>query len=384
MKTVISAFCCTENRGSENELGWRCLCSHVDQGEDIYLLTNTFSDPDIVKKINAKGFKQVELHIVDFPRIVYVALTSIPGMGYQLVAYAWEFLLFFYMFRRFGRKHFDLAVRSTYGSYRWPSFLWCFSKEFQMGPISGGGRFPSRFKSFFSPRARLREIGRLVFQRLTFLDPFVLLTLRQASVIHVGNQATQDILPRFAQEKCQLQPDFLAVNPADFRIEEARRTVTLEPNCLKLFYTGKLLEWKGLILILRALAKLPLDVNYSFTVMGAGPARGFYQEYVEQHNLNVKFVDPKRVPRSDLSFYYLSHDLFVFPTLHCEAGFAPAEAKLHGMRLLTLDFSGLDFALQSEDIRIDTQGKEPEAVVTAIAQEIENLYDRLKCRIISA
>jgi glycosyltransferase involved in cell wall biosynthesis len=382
MRSIISAFACTENRGSEHELGWRCLCAHAERSDDVHLLTNTFANPKIVEQIRANGLMQVQIHVVDFPRPVYRMLTSIPGMGYQLVAYAWEFLLFFYLFRRFGSKHFDLGVKSTYGSYRWPSFLWCFSQEFQMGPISGGGRFPLRFMSLFSLRSRLREFGRMLFQRLTFLDPFVLLTLWQASIIHVGNQATQDILPRFARKKCQIQQDFLAVNASDFRIEEAQRTVSVKSHCLKIFYTGKLLEWKGVILILRALAKLPSYVNYCFTIMGNGPARGFYQAYTELHNLDVIFIDPKGVPRADLSFYFLSHDLFVFPTLHGEAGFAPVEAKLHGMRLLTLDFSGLDFVIQPEDICIDTHGKQPRAVVAAISKAIESLYIRLKPRVV--
>ncbi|MFT4902154.1 MAG: glycosyltransferase involved in cell wall biosynthesis, partial [Lentimonas sp.] len=239
-------------------------------------------------------------------------------------------------------------------------------------------------KSLLSVRSRLREFWRMLFQRVPFFDPFVLLTLYKSDVIHVGNQATANILPRFVRGKCRVKQDFLQVDPADFRIAEARNTVAVQPDCLKLFYTGKLLEWKGVMLVLRALAKLPSDVKYSFTIMGVGPALEFYRGYVEAHNLNVVFLKPNGVPRADLSFYFLSHDLFVFPTLHGEGGFAPVEAKVHGMRLLTLDSSGLDFVLQSEDICIATKDKQADEVVTAISQEIENLYDRLKCRIMPA
>ena len=79
-----------------------------------------------------------------------------------------------------------------------------------------------------------------------------------------------------------------------------------------------------------------------------------------------------------MSFYYLSHDLFVFPTLHGESGFAPVEAKLHGMRLLTLDFSGLDQNLTEGDICIETIGKNTDAVVDSVAQSLANLYYDLK------
>jgi len=382
MKTIISAFACLENRGSEHELGWKCLCEHASFGDEVHLITNAYVNANIVESIRDHSFDNVVLHFVDFPHNLYAIMTGIPGAGYQVAAYFWEFRMFFYLLRTFPRKHYDLGIKSTYGSYRWPSFLWYFAKEFHIDPVSGGGRFPLRFQSILSFKSRCRELWRALYQRISLCDPFVLLTMWKANVIHVGNAATRDVLPRFVRKKCQLKADFLAINPADFRIEEARHTVSVATDCLKLFYTGKLLEWKGVMLVLRALSELPSEVNYSFTIMGLGPAREYYSTYVQKHNLNVVFVEPSTVPRSDLSFYFFSHDLFVFPTLHGEAGFAPVEAKLHGMRLLTLDSSGLDSVLQSEDICIDTCKKQTEAVVASISQEIKNLYGQLKGRVI--
>ena len=37
--------------------------------------------------------------------------------------------------------------------------------------------------------------------------------------------------------------------------------MSLDPNVLKIFHTAKLLEWKGVMVILRALTKLPEDVD---------------------------------------------------------------------------------------------------------------------------
>ena len=378
IKTAISAFACSSNRGSECELGWQCLQECAARSTEVHLFTSAVINPQIEAQVRQHSLDNVIVHLVDFPERVDALLKSIPAVGYQLLAYAWEFRLLFYMLRRFRREQFDLAIRSTYGSYRWPSFLWFFSKEFHLDPLSGGGRFPLRFRRFFSPKAQCKELFRMFMQRAHFLDPFVLITLSQASEIYAGNAATRSILPKFARNKCVVKSDFLAVQAADFKIAEARAAVSVDPQVLKLFYTGKLLEWKGVMIILKALASLPKEVRYTFTIMGNGPDRQLFEDYVAQKGLNVVFVDPKQVPRCDLSFYFFAHDLFVFPTLHGEAGYAPIEAKLHGMRLLALDFSGLNDAMTDGDICIQTEGKSAEDVVQAIAASIEALYWSLK------
>ncbi len=378
MRTAISAFACTENRGSEHELGWKCLKELASTSSEVQLFTSERVNPNIRSQVENNGLKNVNVHAVDFPDCLDRLLKSIPGTGYQLAAYFWEFLLFAHLLRFYKSRHFDLAVKSTYGSYRWPSFLWYFAREFHLDPVSGGGGFPYRFKAFFSPKARRRELFRLFMQRAAFFDPFILMTLFKADKLFVGNHATKNIMPQFARRKCVVKEDFLKVDARDFRIEEARERCRLDPSVLKIFQTGKLLEWKGVMIVLRALAKVPDDVAYEYTVMGTGPGMELYQHFVATHGLNVKFVDPSNVPRPDLSFYFLSNDLFTFPTLHGESGFAPVEAKLHGIRLLTLDFSGLGDVLTEEDICIATEGKSAEDVVDAISHEITHLYRILK------
>lgn len=218
----------------------------------------------------------------------------------------------------------------------------------------------------------------MFMQRAVFFDPFVLLTLSHASELHVNNRSTKTITPKFFQKKCILKKDFLKVDARDFKMEEAREVAIVNPNVLTIFQTGQLLEWKGVMVILQALALLPPTVKYVYTVMGHGPARQIYYDFIKQENLNVVFIDPTTVPREDLSFYYFSNDLFTFPSFHGDSGHAPVEAKLHGMRLLTLDFSGLEEALTKGDICIRTEGKEVQEVIQEIALEIEELYYKLK------
>jgi glycosyltransferase involved in cell wall biosynthesis len=378
MVLAVSAFTCTENLGSEHELGWQCLKARAATVDEVYLFTSRHINPDIQEQLDKHNLDNVVVQFVDFPKRIDALLGVTIGDGHLLTAYVWEFRLFFYMLRRFSKNYFDVGIKSTYAGYRWPSFLWYFSKHLHLDPVSGGGGFPLRFRAFLSPKAQRREFFRMFMQRVFYFDPFVLLTMLKASELHVSNDETRAMTPKFLRDKCVLKKDFIKIDVNDFKMEEARKAVSTDPEVLRIFHTGKLLEWKGVMIILRALALMPASIKYEYTVMGSVAARQYYLDYIQQENLNVVFVDPETVPRHDLSFYFYAHDLFTFAALHGDGGHAPVEAKMHGMRLLTLDFSGLGGALTDEDICIQTKAKSGEEIVQEIAKAIEQLYRELK------
>jgi len=376
MNIAISAYVCSSNQGSEHEIGWKCVKEYAQIADNLYLFTSANENFDLNFQMDANSLYNVKLFMVDIPIKLNNYLKSIPIIGYHLAAYLWELSLFFYLIKRYEKGFFDLAIKSSYGTYRYPSFLWYFSKELHLNPISGGGRLPFRFLSFFSLKGKLIELFRMIMQVSPFANPLVLLTLSKSSKIYVGFNATKAILPKFAKKKCLLKENFLEVFPEDFRMKEAKEISQLDKFKLKLFYTGRIHEWKGVMITLRALKKIGPEINYEFTIMGEGPTKRLLKKYSENHNLNVIFINPKNIPRCDLSFYYYSHDIFIFPTLHGEAGFAPIEAKLHDMTLLTLDFSGLEAHVDQGDIVIDTRAKDAEGVVDDVARQLSLYYKK--------
>lgn len=379
-KVALSAYVCLRNRGSEHEIGWKNVKDYSAKAEKLYLFTSKFENNGIGEQLDE--LPNVEVFLIDIPKILNDALKSIPFVGYHIAAYLWEFSLFFYLNTRYKKKHFDLGVKSSYGSYRWPTFLWCFAKELHINPISGGGRFPIRFLAFFSFRAKVLELFRMFVQLIPFIDPFAMLSMSKATKIFAANHATRKILPKKFQKKCIIKEDFLEVFPEDFRMAEAKVASSPDRHVLKLFYTGRVLEWKGVMLVLRALKKVNTLIPYELTIMGNGPAKAKLARYAAENNLKVNFVSPQNVPRKDLSFYFYSNDIFVFPSLHAEGGFAPVEAKLHDMALLTLDFSGLDLYLNEKDLVINTEGKSAKNVIETISEKLLDYFTRHKSPIL--
>jgi glycosyltransferase involved in cell wall biosynthesis len=89
--------------------------------------------------------------------------------------------------------------------------------------------------------------------------------------------------------------------------------------------------------VLKALKEI-YNSKYILTVIGDGSDRKIFEKYVQKHNLNVEFLG--NIPRNELSKYYLSSDLFVFPSLHESGGMVVLEAKAHGLLVLVSAYGG--------------------------------------------
>ena len=85
MISAVSAFACSENQGSEHELGWKCLKEHAKQADEVHLFTTRYVNPGMQEQVKLNGLENVVVHLVDFPRGIDRFLKSIPGAGYQIV-----------------------------------------------------------------------------------------------------------------------------------------------------------------------------------------------------------------------------------------------------------------------------------------------------------
>ncbi len=295
------------------------------------------------------------------------------------VPYIWEMCLFFFLLGKYSKNEFDRAHRSTVGSYRFPSFLWYFAPYFTWGPMASGETVPLRFLSVLSWKGRLLEIVRMIFQRTAFLDPFILIGLLKANEIGVATTATKNILPPFARKKSYVDLDFFKIDLSDFdQIDIAN--IKKDEACLKLLYVGKIVEWKGLMFVFRALKDFSTDTPYEFNIIGDGPDISFFQSYSIKHKLNVNFLGKKS--RNELSHYYLTHDLFISPDIHGRGSNTIVEAKNHHLPVLMLDVTDPDGLTGKElNIIINTQNKKIADIIQSIKQSLINIgSDKKKTR----
>lgn len=107
-------------------------------------------------------------------------------------------------------------------------------------------------------------------------------------------------------------------------------------------FVGRLLEIKGVDLIMDIAKKVPSDVL--FVVIGEGTRKEYLQTQMGKFP-NIQFIGP--VPNHKLKYYYWSADLFIMPSLY-EEGFGRVnmEALACGLPVLASDKKGIREALQ--------------------------------------
>jgi glycosyltransferase involved in cell wall biosynthesis len=231
----------------------------------------------------------------------------------------------------------------------------------------------------------MQELARLLMQRLSLWDPFVLTALHKADLLITLTQDTKDMLPGFARRKAfVITRQHISVAPTAFDYVETDHPLAGDTarGSVRLLYIGRLLEWKGLMLVLYALDKLRGTGDYRFTIIGQGPAKNFYQAYAEKRGLDVVFLSPTGIPRRKLSSYYLGHDLFAFPSLHGTAGYVMLEAQLHNLPVLMLDITAPpSFERFERDIIITTKKRTVLQVVDSVATAISSFVRQEKTSI---
>jgi glycosyltransferase involved in cell wall biosynthesis len=161
--------------------------------------------------------------------------------------------------------------------------------------------------------------------------------LRSARRILVGTQIAFDRIPLALRGKCELLP-YSGVELEFFGPPVARPM----DQPLHLLYVGRLVPYKGLELLLRALDAGLRSCEMRLRVVGSGnTAYGqFCRQLVKSLNLGraVEFIPV--VARPNLLRLYQQADVFCFPTLCDTYGVALLEAMSCGCPVVTSDTSG--------------------------------------------
>jgi glycosyltransferase involved in cell wall biosynthesis len=360
---LVSAYACEPGVGSESEVGWQWVRKISKQTTKLTVITRLNNKENIEQALIKTPLRNTKFIYYDLP---YILKFYKKGQRFiNLYTYLWEIGLFFFLIRRFKYRSFEISQRITFVSYKFPSFLWFFSKKFILGPIAGGERYPLTLLSIFSFEGKIKELIRFVMQRLSLFDPLVLLTLSNADKIICVSKDTKTILPKFFHKKIYIQSAIL-INKNDFKFSSQKRIK--KNKKLNLLYVGRMLEWKGIMLTLNALKKINFD--YQFTLIGEGPDLIKFINFSKKNNLNTFFL--KAMDRSLLSRFYYQNDVFVFMSFRDSGGMALLEAKAHKLPCIVTPFGGPQDHIDSHDYIVE--GKTEEELIINLSKLLIEIH----------
>lgn len=223
---------------------------------------------------------------------------------------------------------------------RYPVGLSKYSQKFILGPVAGGLRVPTDFRSEVEGSEeyfyKLRNLDRFRFA----LDRSLISTYERADTILIAGNYLKEILPSKFSEKCKQMLD-VGVDVEDYEFILRERS----NRKLRLLYVGRVVPYKGLIYLLKAISMLSKEdkKDVHLTVVGFVGDSEYEKLCVNYINANglESFVSVKSyLPKSEAIKAYQKADIFCFPSLAEAGGTVVLESMASGLPVLAAKLGG--------------------------------------------
>lgn len=334
MNILLSSYSVNPYHGSEDGIGWHWaleLSKKFNAPDDkIYLVTKKVNANDTKRGIKEFGLSNVELVIVDTPDWLnwYKEHNSVFHHMYyimwQMVAYNWA--------KKSGIK-FDVIHHITMGDFRIPGKMYKFKDSYTIfGPVGGGQSTPTALKGYekYPPVEKFREI----VNKSRAISPKYKRSLSKFDKVYAINKETGDIITKAMGKPCErlfelaLADEFKALDIPD-----------RDHDTVQIVFVGRLIEKKGLMLLMDAINALPKELNYYLKIYGGGPLETAINSFITDNNLQEKVTLCGSIEHTAISQAYMDADIFVLPSLRETSGNVLIEAMAHKVPVVALDMS---------------------------------------------
>ena len=371
MRIVAFAYACEPGRGSEPAAGWRWAQLLARLGET-WIITRANNRAAIERELETTG---------PLPNLHFVYVDLPPSLrrlkrgqrGIRLYYVLWQRAALSEARRLSRDQPFDLAWHLTLANGWIGSAACLLGVPFIYGPVGGGVATPWRLAGSLGAKGILYELLRTAARTLgRYLNPLARASWRRASLVLVQNDETRRWLPRRHRGKAEVFPNVVL---------ESLPAGPSRDSPLVMLFAGRLLPWKGVSLAIDALEALP---GWRLVVCGDGPDRNRLRRRAGGDRVEgridfrgwVDHLEVLRAMREDAS-------VFVFPSLHDDAGFVVIEAMASGLPVVSLLTGGPatladhKFGVMPADRRLTSQ-RIAQRVLDARTADSESIRERAR------
>jgi glycosyltransferase involved in cell wall biosynthesis len=366
MKLLLSAYACEPGKGSEPGVGWNWAKALARRGHAIHVVTRS-NNQAVIESATDAELSLLRFSYFDLPPWAR-AWKHLPGALYFYYL-LWQIGAYRLAKRLHAQEKFDCVHHVTFVAYRQPSFMGGLGIPFIFGPVGGGESMPAAFRHGIPWSGRIKEIVRGLANVLLAWDPLMSLTFSRASLIACTTKETLDRIPIRFRNKCIVQP---AIGISDSEIAASPAPPTRHSHFL---FIGRLLYWKGLHLILRALPQVIQSIpNAKLKIVGKGGDRAWLAAIARQAGVGPSVEWISGMQHDQVAQAYRESLAFAFPSLHDSGGMVVLEALAAGLPVVCLDLGGPGAIVTSScGVVIESRQQSEEAVVASLAQAMISL-----------
>ncbi len=367
MKILLSAYACEPNKGSEPSVGWNWAIEVARLGHETWVITR------------ANNKESIELsEIPDNLHFIYYDLPKRARWwksgrrGVHLYYLLWQWGAYQIAKKIHEKEKFELVHHVTFVGVRQPSFMGNLEIPFIFGPVAGGESAPWRLRNGFGFFGQVKDATRDVLNQLVRIDPMMKQTFKKATKIYVTSEQTKALVSAKYQIKTQIQ---LAIGVESKDLAGSCKVEAIKKH--KILYVGNFLYLKGMHIGIEAFSKLSEKApNVRLTMVGKGPDEMRWKNLAKQLGVSEKIDWVPWLTQAELNEEYLSHDIFLFPSLHDSGGMVVLEAMSLGLPVVCLDLGGPGVIVNETcGKKIVTKNQSYQKIASVMANELNNLIE---------
>ena len=379
LNVLVQAYACNPSLGSEEGVGWGWVCA-ISEHHDLHVLTAAYHHDDIESYLEEHPClrKRVTFHYVPakkwhyaptprWKRIEDSILKPIMNFAYRL----WQRDAYRYARALAEEEAFDLVHVITYVGFRFPGAFWKLPMPLVWGPIGGLENTPWRYLPSMGWRGAVMYTGRNILNILDkwlLRDPVKAFRKSDGAVIAATSGIRREIRSRYGVDsivRCEIG---MAPDSSPGALSERGPD---EP--LRIAWSGLHIPRKALPLLLDALTRLPSDMPWELTVLGAGPLTDAWREQARSLGLDDRIRWTGRIPRDEAVARVRASHVMVVTSLYDLTSTVVVEALAVGLPVICPDHYGFSDAID-ETCGIKVAADSVGTIRNGVTEAIRRLY----------
>lgn len=333
MKILYIAFACNPYIGSEAQCGWAWPVT-MRKYADVSVVTRRGNKSDIEKYMREHQITDIQVYYHDIPDVINPYYKT--GNLYIPYYFLWQKTSFKFIRELHKKNRYEYIHHVTLGDFRLISPAWKLNTRFIFGPVGGAQLTPESLRSYTladQKTERKREwINRITISMYQYKK-----AINHAWLVLAANGETQKYLQKIMKRPYQCR--LLTENGVT---QEQIHEYPMRTNgdAVVLLWAGRMINRKGLGLLLDVLNLVKTQNNYRLKLVGDGPEKEKLINQSKRLGIDKKIDFVGAVSYNEMQKLYLTSDIFIFPSLRETTGTVLFEAMASGLPIVTFDQNG--------------------------------------------
>lgn len=226
--------------------------------------------------------------------------------------------------------------------------------------------------SFYSVEIRWVE------RRLRWAVPFLRWSIESADAVTAISTATAAAVARYTEREVPVIPFSAAISGGSPGRSTAAQRSRDDSGAVRLLFVGRLVERKGVHILIRALARVRECVDATLTVIGDGPQSASLEAEARRVGVGAFVRFAGRVDEEALREAYRTNDVFILPAVVDSKGDTEGlgvvllEALEFGLPLIASDVGGIPDIVRHGETGLLVPPGDAGALADAIVRVIED------------